>query len=102
LTSTTFCQPSSGVSSGRAPQDVPALLTRTSMRAELVRARGRRPPGPARNADVAAHADRRHAEPAQLLGDLLAALGLARAEDEVGAHLGQRLAICRPMPCRRR
>src|SRR5256886_3637627 len=32
LTSRTFCQPSSGVSSAGAPHDVPALLTRTSRR----------------------------------------------------------------------
>src|ERR671910_329171 len=56
LTSTTFCQPSSGISSGLAPQ-----------------------------------AERPDAELLELGGGLLAAVGLARAEDDVRPRFGQAL-----------
>ncbi len=39
LTSMTFCQPVSGISSGGAAQVVPALLTRTSIRPNSATAR---------------------------------------------------------------
>ena len=56
-----------------------------------------------RVADVAAEAERADAERAQLLGGLLAAVDVARAEDEVGARLGEAFGhLPADARCRRR
>ena len=91
LTSITFCQPSSGTSSGEAPHDVPELFTRMSTRPSSSTVRvttawidsGSRTSQPSPSA--------RTPRPEELGGRLLAALGVARAHDEVGAELGERV-----------
>ena len=92
LTSTTFCQPSSGMSSGVAPQTMPALLTSTSTAPKSVDCSRDDGLNLLRVADVAAEPERLHPELLRELGGrLLATVGLAGAEDDVRAGFGKAL-----------
>ena len=83
--------PVSGVSSGEAPHDVPALLTRMSTPPSSATARSTTAWTCAGSRTSQARRDGPHADRLELGGGLLAALHLARAEDEVGAALGERV-----------
>ena len=91
LTSITFCQPASGVSSGDAAQVVPALLTRMSIWLRNARAPLATTASIASRSRVSqASAERLDAgRRRELRRDLLAARPVARAEDDGGARLRQ-------------